>query len=638
MSTKSFNILSATRRDRNGVSETLVFEKGVNVIVGEPNTGKTRWLETIDFILGDDGKVDDKLGEVVFAKYLTAELALQIGDEQLTVARRWHEAGAKTKIFVGEISYNIGEFRQLLLDKLGIPSLHYPQGNPLGKRTWPELGIRSLIRHMYRRQRFWSDLADQQPASEQHATILQFVGIAESLFSKEYGELVEKQKEIADLEAKREQFMQTLNEVAHEIVSEEELGDAVTPDAIAKATERLKAEVTDLNNKRNDLVSSAIAAVSAKSNTPTVDAISKMTEEFAGLKTREKKHAEELERIAARLAELNAFQQSVGAEIGRLERAQKAGDVLANLKVTHCPVCDQIVKKPTADTDGQCYLCSQPMLVDGKPLKEPLKRLEFELEQLKGERKEIGDLIEALSGKRRSNLEGMQAIRNRMALLSEQLRPIRVKTAAIIPAEVALLDNQVGQRTERIDQLRRIRESLARRDKIADEIKKIKSRVETLLAEVASQTLSLDFDAASDSLSDGMNEYVHQLKFDGKKMWTQKDVQFSIRKDGFTVRVGRQNWTSQLGGTMVIYFLLGYHYSLLKLSKEPQSRMPGFMMLDFPAEIEGEKVADHENFVIEPFVSLCNSSGFENVQVIAAGSAFKGLQGVSRHQFTEVWT
>ncbi len=70
--------------------------------------------------------------------------------------------------------------------------------------------------------------------------------------------------------------------------------------------------------------------------------------------------------------------------------------------------------------------------------------------------------------------------------------------------------------------------------------RRIKSRVEALLAEVASQTLSLDFDAASDSLSDGMNEYVHQLKFDGKKMWTQKDIQFSIRKDGFTVHVGRQ--------------------------------------------------------------------------------------------------
>lgn len=60
---------------------------------------------------------------------------------------------------------------------------------------------------------------------------------------------------------------------------------------------------------------------------------------------------------------------------------------------------------------------------------------------------------------------------------------------------------------------------------------------------------------------------------------------------------------------MVIYFLLAYHYSLPKISKEPLSRMPGFLMLNFPAEIEGEKVADHENFVIEPLISLSKSPG-----------------------------
>ena len=120
-------------------------------------------------------------------------------------------------------------------------------------------------------------------------------------------------------------------------------------------------------------------------------------------------------------------------------------------------------------------------------------------------------------------------------------------------------------------------------------------------------------------------------------MWTQKDIQFSLRKDGFAVRVGRQRWSSQLGGTMVIYFLLAYHYSLLKMSIEAWSRIPGFLMLDFPAEIEGEKVADHENFVIEPFIALCERKGYENVQVIAAGSAFKGLRGANRHHFGLVW-
>ena len=95
MSTKSLNIMSASRLARNGEVDFLPVTKGVNVVVGEPNTGKTRWLETIDFVLGDDGKAEEKLGEVIFEKYLSAELVLQIGDERLAAQRRWHEAGAR---------------------------------------------------------------------------------------------------------------------------------------------------------------------------------------------------------------------------------------------------------------------------------------------------------------------------------------------------------------------------------------------------------------------------------------------------------------------------------------------------------------------------------------------------------------
>ncbi|MFN0019490.1 MAG: hypothetical protein ACKVP0_14615 [Pirellulaceae bacterium] len=636
MSTKSFRILKATRRARNGPSETLSFRPGVNVIVGEPNTGKTRWLEMIDFLLGDDGKAEEKLGEAVFTKYANVEVELQIGDEKIKAQRRWHEAGAKTKIFVNETAYTVGEFRQFLLDKIGIPSLHYPQGNPLGTRTWPELGWRSLFRHIYRRQRFWGEIADQQPLSEQHACILQFLGMAEKLYSKEYGELVGNQKEIIDLTARKEHFVATLNEVSREIVSENELDVAVTPEHIKQATDRLNAEVADFNKRRQGLINKAISKATAKN--PIKDSISRMTEEFAAAKEEERKTAEELERVSSRIVDLGDFQSKVIAEISRLERAQKAGDVLANLKVTHCPVCDRQIKKTMTADGTECYLCHQPTAMNGDTSSEPFQRLEFELEQLKGEKKEIGELVESLTANREKYASSIQSLRNKTGRLTEQLNPVRVATAAIIPPEVALIDNEIGRRVERIDQLRRIRESLARREKVAAEILKIQKRVEDLTAQVSQQTAGLDFETASDALSDGMNEFVSALEFEGKKMWTQKEIQFSIKKDSFSVRVGRQKWASQLGGTMTIYFFLAYHYTLLKLTPHIQSRYPGFIMLDFPPEIEGEKVADHENFVLEPFVKLCKSRGYENCQIIAAGSAFKGLQGVHRQALKEVWT
>ncbi len=630
-------IASVSRLGRDGIPETLTFKRGVNVVLGEPNTGKTRWLELIDFILGDDGTAEEKLGETLFTKYTSATVELLIGDQTFTVQRRWHDAGAKTKIFVGEAALNIPEFRQLMLDQLGIPSLHYPQGNPYGVRTWPELGFRSLFRHMYRRQRFWGDLADQQITSEQHACILQFLGMAEKLYSQEYGDLVKAQKTIAELEATRDSFQCTLNEISREIVSEEELGVAVTPDAISSATARLDAEISELNRKRDGLVGVAIASASQETNASPRDAISRMTEEFAGLRELEKKHSVELERVNVRLGELHNFRTRVGSEIARLERAIKAGEIMANLKATHCPVCDQPVKQPTDDGKTECFLCHQPLKVNGLLASEPLKRLEFELEQLKGEKNEIADLVESLSGKKRDYTNSIRELRNKCGRLAELLKPVRVATAAIIPPEVAEIEMEIGRRVERVDQLRRIRDALARRERIAAEILKIQSQVEDLKAAVEKQTVDLDFESDSDAISDGMNEYVTQLKFDGKAMWTQKEIQFSVKKDSFSVRVGRQKWSSQLGGTMTIYFFLAYHFSLLKLSANPQSRFPPFLIIDFPPEIEGEKVADHENFVIEPFVELCKMDGYQHVQVIAAGSAFKGLQGVHRQTLTEVW-
>ncbi len=637
MSTSSLMIHFVNRVGRDGVPETVYFKQGVNVIVGEPNTGKTRWLEMLDFVMGDDGTAEEKLGEVLMNKYASATVELQIAEKKLTVQRRWRDPGVKTKIFVDEAPLSIPEFRQLILDELGIPSLHYPQGNPYGPRTWPELGLRSLARHWYRRQRFWGDLVDQQITSEQHASVLQFLGMAEKLYSQEYGDLVKAERLIAELEAKRDSFQSTLNEISREIVSETELGVAVTPDAISQATARLDAEINALNRNRDELVGVAIAAASEQNGELSTDAVSKMTEEFAGLKQLEQKYTVELERVNGRLTELHNFQNRVGAEISRLGRAIKAGDVMTNLKATHCPVCDQAVKQPDNEDKSECFLCHQPLEVNGESASEPLKRVEFELDQLKGEKKEIADLVESLSAKKREYVMNIRETRNKCGRLAEMLKPMRVATAAIIPPEVAEIEMEIGRRVERVDQLSRIREALARREKIAAEILKIQSQVAELKAEVEKQTGGLDFESAGDIISDGMNEYVSQLMFDGKQMWTQKEIQFSVKKDAFSVRVGRQKWSSQLGGTMTIYFFLAYHYALLKLSALPESRFPPFLIIDFPPEIEGEKVADHENFVIEPFVSLCRQDDYKHAQVIAAGSAFKGLQGVHRQTLAEVW-
>jgi hypothetical protein len=41
-------VSSVSRRRADGSEETLPFSEGVNLLIGEGNTGKTKWLQTID--------------------------------------------------------------------------------------------------------------------------------------------------------------------------------------------------------------------------------------------------------------------------------------------------------------------------------------------------------------------------------------------------------------------------------------------------------------------------------------------------------------------------------------------------------------------------------------------------------------
>ena len=178
MSQPFIRLIVLERKLASGETESLEFETGVNLLIGRSNTGKTKWLETFDYLLGDESDFPlEEIEEGAPGKYISAAAHLQIGDEKsLHIERRWRERGAKTKIFVDGNGMNSKEFQQMLLQRLGIPLLNYPKGNPMSGQTWPELSFRQLLRHIYRQQLKWGDLAEKQPISDQHACILQFLG------------------------------------------------------------------------------------------------------------------------------------------------------------------------------------------------------------------------------------------------------------------------------------------------------------------------------------------------------------------------------------------------------------------------------------------------------------------------------
>jgi len=245
-------LVSIDRLQAGGEVESLAFTPGVNVLVGAPNTGKTKWLQLLDYLLGDPGNqpFEGALEAGLAEKYVSAGVDLTAGDAVFRLERRWLEPGSKTKVFIDGKGIGTSEFQDWLLEALSIPLLHFPRGNPMSGQTWPELSFRMLLRHMYRQQRFWGGLADRQPEPEQVACVLQFLGIAESLYTGDYSELIRKKMEVEKLRARREQYNETLGEVARDVVSEPSLTVGLTVSGVQKAKQQIEADIGRMRSAR----------------------------------------------------------------------------------------------------------------------------------------------------------------------------------------------------------------------------------------------------------------------------------------------------------------------------------------------------------------------------------------------------
>ena len=95
-------IKELSRQPQHGPEDRLAFTTGVNVVVGPPNTGKTKWLQILDYLMGNDGRPEEVLGDEVFAKYDSAEAVLVAAGQEIRVQRRWKQAGARTKVFLDD--------------------------------------------------------------------------------------------------------------------------------------------------------------------------------------------------------------------------------------------------------------------------------------------------------------------------------------------------------------------------------------------------------------------------------------------------------------------------------------------------------------------------------------------------------
>lgn len=625
MTNAFLSVARLERRLTTGNVESLTFETGVNLLVGPPNTGKTKWLQTLDFLLGDTGtnpyEGSDEAG--LAEKYQSAAADLIVSGNAVRIERRWLELGAKGKIFVGDEAMDTKEFQHWLLAELDMPLVHFPKGNPMSGQTWPELSFRILLRHIYRQQRFWSGLADQQPEGEQHASLLQFLGLAQRIFTDDYGVLVQLKLEVERLKARRDQYKHTLAELAGGLLSDEDVSLVVNALTIAAAKARIANETEVLRQQRVELLSrSAIEALEPGQRSRIVE----LGELRALISSRIEASSRDRNSAVDRARDVARYERDLADELDRMARAEDAGAVLADLKITHCPACDQTVAS-AAIPSPNCFLCHQAL--PPEPMVEGLGavRLRFERERLESERKEAAALTEVLARDIRRHASQIADDERQLRIIDNELTPARQAIAAVAQEEISKIDMALGQASERERQLDRVSAALALETDIADRIAALEAKIEPIQERVDEAMRTVDFGAAASALEDGMNAYLEALNHLRPHTWRHSPVQISLSRREVVFRVGARRWMAALGGTDSLYFLMAYHYGLLSLSGKPNCYYPGIAIIDLPGEFLGEAIEDRENFIVQPFVDLLSSNAFQGAQLLITGASFTGLAG-----------
>ncbi len=633
--TKPF--LSIARLQRHlatGQQEELDFEPGVNVLVGRPNTGKTKWLQTLDFLLGDtggnpfEGADENALAE----KYDAAAATLRIGAGTFLVERRWRESGGRGKVYVDGTSMLAKDFQHWLMNELGIPLLSFPKGNPTSGQTWPELSFRILLRHIYRQQRFWGDIADKQPEGEQHASVLQFLSLAEHIYSPDYEELVLLKRRVDLLSARRNQYANTLNELARGLLSDEDVSVHVSVTTIAAAADRLAEEAASLHERRTALLTAAHdQAIPTEQRSHIADLAARRSSALSRLENITLKQGS----AAERLSDITRYRVDLAEEIERMKRAEDAGAVLADLKITHCPACDQSVSA-LAYHGHDCFLCHQhlppePVIADLGSV-----RLRFERDRLAGELAEAIELEAVLQAEVARHLADATTINAEIGEIEAELTPAREAVGALAQAEISAIDMALGRGAERQRQLERVSAALELGAEMTKEIARLEEAISPVQKRVDDAFAAIDFHSAAAQLEDGMNAYLEALNHPGPKVWLHSHVNVDISRSNLTLRVGRQRWSAALGGTDSLYFLMAYHYGLMTLSAKAGTHYPGLSIIDVPGEFSGEAVADKENFIVQPFIDLLKRDEFAGAQLIITGASFTNLSGAHFQRLTHV--
>ncbi|GGV48095.1 hypothetical protein GCM10010495_77390 [Kitasatospora herbaricolor] len=549
---------------------------GLNIVQGIRNSSKTTTLNAIDYCLGNRSSPADALKAAVADEYTEILADLTINGDP-TEIRRSLEHGRQNKVVVNGNEFPVAEFSGRILRALRWPDLSIPKGIHAASATeLVPLSFRSVLRHIYRNEDSWTKFADKEQEFHRRAVISFLLGFAPARYNNNDFAVAAAQRNLAQAQAAEREVHDSTDRAIAALCENLQLPIARTQQQVDSVRVELRAELDSVHEQRRRLTQEVelLVAVGAPSGvTPGYDPT---------LSGQYERATQELAQAAETVADLEQVlaahiqsQNTVKAEIARMDRLIASVDVFGSLPVRLCPACEQKIDTHRDHPEGSCYVCMQPVTDDQRR-----RRGELEQRSLTAEAEDLEDVVTRTRRDLHQAKADHQGAQSRHHDLAARLNTDRAASLAPFVSTLEEMAARLAQLQQKLMALPVVDEMITRKAASTEAAEAAARRLDQLQrqSEEDPQLGMTPLDRCA-VFAERMNEFLDRHRDD---VWVTGNV--AISADDLTFYVGTRPWHQALGAEAMVLFFLAYSRALLFLAQDMggDCPYPGLLMLDNP--------------------------------------------------------
>ncbi|MBV6701936.1 hypothetical protein KV557_33350 [Kitasatospora aureofaciens] len=548
---------------------------GLNIIQGVRNSSKTTTLKAIDYCLGKSGSPADALKAAVADEYIEILADLTVNGSPAEI-RRSLQHGRQNKVVVNGNEFPVAEFSSRILRELGWPDLSIPKGLHAATATeLVPLSFRSVLRHMYRNEDSWTQFADKEQEYLRRAVISFLLGFAPARYNNNDFALAAAQRNLTQAQATEREVHDSTDRAIAAVCENLQLPIARTQQQVDLVREDLQAELDSVHEQRRRLTQEVelLVVEGPSGTTPGYDrTLSGQYERATQELTQAAETVADLEQVLAAHVQ---SQNTVKAEIARMDRLIASVDVFGSLPVRLCPACEQKIDVHRDHPEGSCYVCMQPVTDDQRR-----RRGELEQRSLTAEDEDLEEVITRTRRDLDQAKADHQQAQSHHHDLAARLNTDRAASLAPFMSTLEEIAARLAQLQQKLMALPAVDEMIARKAAATEATEQAARRLAHLQRQIDEGPrpgkTPLDRCAV---FAERMNEFLDRHRED---VWVTSNV--TISADDLTFYVGTRPWHQALGAEATVLFFLAYSRALLFLAKDMDGDCPypGLLMLDNP--------------------------------------------------------